>query len=217
MLRICSIFVLTCLALPAQADPSGAIRVIDGDTIVVGKTKVRLHGIDAPELGQPCTDAQGVSWDCGTWVAREVRARWQGQRATCTTRTRDRYGRAVATCHVGQMDIGRSLVSDGLALAYRKYSMAYDLDEKAAVVAGRGLHGHEMQRPSRYRNAPTPDTTTDRAGCVIKGNISRSGNRIYHVPGQEHYDRTRIRTEYGERWFCSESEARRAGWRKARR
>lgn len=217
MLRICSIFVLTCLALPAQADPSGAIRVIDGDTIMVGKTKVRLHGIDAPELGQPCTDAQGVSWDCGTWVAREVRARWQGQRATCTTRDRDRYGRAVATCHVGQTDIGRSLVSDGLALAYRKYSMAYDLDEKAAVVAGRGLHGHEMQRPSRYRNAPTPDTTTDRAGCVIKGNISRSGNRIYHVPGQEHYDRTRIRTEYGERWFCSESEARRAGWRKARR
>ena len=217
MLRICSILVLACLALPAQAGPSGTIRVIDGDTIVVGDTRVRLHGIDAPELGQPCTDAQGVSWDCGTWVAREARARWQGQRTTCTTRDRDRYGRVVATCTVGQTDIGRSLVADGLALAYRKYSMAYDLEEKAAVVAGRGLHGYEMERPSRYRNTTAPQAATGQTGCVIKGNISRSGKRIYHVPGQEHYDRTSIRTEQGERWFCTESEARRAGWRKAHR
>jgi hypothetical protein len=53
-------------------------------------------------------------------------------------------------------------------------------------------------------------------GCVIKGNISSNG-RIYHVPGQEHYDRTRISPSKGERWFCSESDARAAGWRRARR
>lgn len=55
-------------------------------------------------------------------------------------------------------------------------------------------------------------------GCDIKGNISpTTGERIYHVPGQEHYRETTINRRYGERWFCSEAEARAAGWRKARR
>ena len=55
------------------------------------------------------------------------------------------------------------------------------------------------------------------AGCNIKGNVSiETGERIYHVPGQKYYHDTRIVSEYGERWFCSESEARRAGWRKSR-
>ena|SRR5690348_390373 len=53
------------------------------------------------------------------------------------------------------------------------------------------------------------------SGCKIKGNISASGQRIYHVPGQPYYDATRIDVTRGERWFCSEAEARAAGWRKA--
>lgn len=53
--------------------------------------------------------------------------------------------------------------------------------------------------------------------CRIKGNISiDTGERIYHVPGQQYYDETNVRPEFGERWFCSEAEARAAGWRKAR-
>lgn len=59
-----------------------------------------------------------------------------------------------------------------------------------------------------------PGTNTE---CNIKGNISFSGERIYHVPGGEYYDKTVIRPEYGERWFCSEAEARAAGWRKSKR
>lgn len=56
------------------------------------------------------------------------------------------------------------------------------------------------------------------ANCNIKGNVSiGSGERIYHVPGQEYYDETRISPQYGERWFCSEAEARAAGWRRAGR
>jgi hypothetical protein len=54
------------------------------------------------------------------------------------------------------------------------------------------------------------------AGCVIKGNISSSGDRIYHVPGQRYYDKTLINWLKGERWFCSEQEAVAAGWRKAK-
>lgn len=54
-------------------------------------------------------------------------------------------------------------------------------------------------------------------GCTIKGNISKNtGERIYHVPGQEYYTETRIDRSSGERWFCSEADARAAGWRKSR-
>lgn len=56
------------------------------------------------------------------------------------------------------------------------------------------------------------------SACDIKGNISiRTGERIYHIPGQEFYSATRISTSKGERWFCSEAEARSAGWRRSRR
>ncbi|UVC11712.1 hypothetical protein IHQ71_00360 [Rhizobium sp. TH2] len=55
------------------------------------------------------------------------------------------------------------------------------------------------------------------AGCAIKGNISyNGGEKIFHVPGQEYYAATNITHLKGERWFCSEAEARAAGWRKAR-
>lgn len=52
--------------------------------------------------------------------------------------------------------------------------------------------------------------------CNIKGNVSTQGERIYHVPGQRYYDDTRISASHGERWFCSEAEARAAGWRRSK-
>jgi hypothetical protein len=52
--------------------------------------------------------------------------------------------------------------------------------------------------------------------CVIKGNVNTQGERIYHMPGQKYYDETRISASHGERWFCSEEEARSAGWRRSR-
>jgi len=54
-------------------------------------------------------------------------------------------------------------------------------------------------------------------GCAIKGNISSSGERIYHVPGAQNYGRTVISPQKGERWFCTEAEAIAAGWRKSKR
>ncbi|HEX3553078.1 MAG TPA: hypothetical protein VIA62_07610 [Thermoanaerobaculia bacterium] len=54
-------------------------------------------------------------------------------------------------------------------------------------------------------------------GCAIKGNISqRTGEKIYHLPGQRWYDRTVISPEKGEAWFCTEAEAQQNGWRKAK-
>jgi hypothetical protein len=59
-------------------------------------------------------------------------------------------------------------------------------------------------------------TSAAQEGCNIKGNVSTQGERIYHVPGQRYYDDTRISASHGERWFCSEEEARAAGWRRSK-
>jgi micrococcal nuclease len=71
--------------------------------------------------------------------------------------------------------------------------------------------------PTRASPLPTPQTTSaPPPGCLIKGNISADGEKIYHVPGGRSYDRTVIDLSRGERWFCSEQEAQAAGWRRAR-
>ncbi len=69
---------------------------------------------------------------------------------------------------------------------------------------------------NRHRRSP-PLLAASPSACNIKGNINARGEHIYHMPGQEYYDRTLITTRKGERWFCSEEEAVAAGWRKAKR
>ena len=67
-----------------------------------------------------------------------------------------------------------------------------------------------LSAQSEGRATPTPE-------CRIKGNIStKTGERIYHLPGQRFYNQTRIDPSKGERWFCSEDDAKRAGWRKSK-
>lgn len=209
------IFLVAIAAMPAFAAPNGTVRVIDADTIDVGSTRVRLFGIDAPEMGQPCS-ANGREWDCGQWARDAVRNRFEGEYARCRQLDTDQYGRAVAQCVVDGQDMGQMIVHSGLAWAYRRYSDTYDLDEKAAAVAERGLWAVNVQMPSDYRATRFADDPVPDQACVIKGNISNNG-RIYHVPGNENYDRTRIDTSRGERWFCSAAEAQAAGWRAARR
>jgi hypothetical protein len=72
----------------------------------------------------------------------------------------------------------------------------------------------EAKSPSVAIPAAEPKTA---APCNIKGNIStRTGERIYHMPGDKYYSRTRISLSKGERWFCTEEEAREAGWRRSK-
>ncbi|SHI38866.1 thermonuclease family protein [Wenxinia saemankumensis] len=210
---------LSLLAAPAVAAPDGRLSVVDADTIDVGGARVRLFGIDAPELSQICGES-GATWACGTWAASEARRRWEGQEARCEPLDTDRYGRIVARCHVGSDDIARVMVAEGIALAYRDYSWDYDLEEKQAATLGRGLWSGAFESPAEYRagQAAAQEAMPQGASgdCAIKGNISSNG-RIYHMPGQDHYDRTRIDEGAGERWFCSAAEAEAAGWRAARR
>lgn len=193
------------------------MRVIDGDTLDVGAIRVRLYGIDAPERDQPCTTLAGQNWSCGDWVTRQLRDRISGRTARCTVVDRDRYGRTVARCFVDGRDVARDLVQEGIAYAYRKYSDDYVADEESAARAERGIHGFVLQSPARYRLTRINGRIAPDPACSIKGNIGHNQQRIYHLPGQAFYDQTGIRPERGERWFCSEAQARASGWRAARR
>jgi endonuclease YncB( thermonuclease family) len=209
---------MLCLASPVVADVEGVVRVIDGDTFDVGGARVRLHGIDAPEVDQTCTSDQRGEWACGAFVRDEVRRRYQGVIATCEQIDLVRYGRIVGKCFVAGRDVGEAIVNDGLAEAYRRYSMDYDLAEKAAQVTGAGLWSSEMQSPAAFRaeqRTSSQTVQTPLTNCVIKGNISGSG-QIYHMPHNRDYENTGINEANGERWFCSEEDARAAGWRAAR-
>ena len=201
MFRICALFVFLLFPNLAAAEFSGRVKVIDGDTFDVGDVRVRLHGIDAPEKDQHCTTQQGQSWACGEWVNTQVRQRVQGQVATCFEVTKDKYNRIVASCEVAGEDIGQALVADGLAFAYRKYSLRYVLDEKGAAINDRGLHANRVQSPSEFRKNRVKGRVAPDRDCVIKGNISANGTRIFHSPGQAFYERTGINTRAGERWF----------------
>lgn len=219
-LRAARLAVLLAALLAPAAAPAqtlaGPARAIDGDTIEIGGERIRLFGIDAPEMAQTCT-RDGADWDCGRWARDALAGHLRGVRLVCEGRGRDRYGRLVATCRAGGEDIADRLVREGAAFAFRRYSEAYVAAEKEAMIAGRGIWTGEAEPPSALRAATraAPDPAAPE-GCPIKGNVSGSG-RIYHLPGQADYAATRIDPARGERWFCSEQEARRAGWRPARR
>lgn len=208
---------LACIQTPARAlDFSGPVRVIDGDTMDVGSRRVRLSAIDAPERGQICRTEHGIPWDCGTFVTLTLSARLDGAQVDCTAVDVDRYGRTVATCSLGGADVGRMLVRDGLAFAYPRYGDDYVADERAAAARLAGLWSGSVETPETYRQVRgTAQAPAPPGDCRIKGNISKSG-RIYHVPGSTWYDSTGIDSAAGERWFCSEADARAAGWRAPR-
>jgi len=189
--------------------------VIDGDTFDIGGVRVRLHAVDAPELGQICTDPAGVGWDCGDWARAQVAGMFAGRAADCVALDTDRYGRMVARCSVAGRDIGAGLVDAGVAMAYRAYGWDYDPNETAARLRGVGIWAGAVQEPAQYRAAAQTPEAAAPGDCMIKGNISDSG-RIYHLPQNRDYARTRINMAQGERWFCSEAEALSAGWRAVR-
>ena len=212
-----------------RADLSGRARVIDGDTLEVGGARVRLYGIDAPESAQRCRSG-GRTWSCGREATRALARRIGSRPVSCKEHDRDRYGRMVAVCWVGHEDVNAWMAARGWAFAYRKYSMSYVVEEAAAKMAKRGIWQGDVVAPWEWRRgerlaggrsaaqpaASRPAAQKERGRCAIKGNISKSGTRIYHVPGGRFYGQTRINTSKGERWFCTEAEARAAGWRRSR-
>lgn len=222
--NVLSIFALLLSALAvtsgsASADNlGGQASVIDGDTIEIHGERIRLHGIDAPESGQTCR-ANVAEWRCGQAAAFALDDLIANRPVSCNQRDIDRYGRIVAVCHTGDRDVNAWLVSEGWALAYRRYSQDYIADERAAQASSKGIWRGDFVAPWDWRQGErlTAANESQSGGCLIKGNIASDGERIYHVPGGQYYPRTKISPSKGERMFCTEAEAQAAGWRRSKR
>jgi endonuclease YncB( thermonuclease family) len=190
---------------PALAETiTGSPKIVDGDTLDIGSTTIRLHGIDAPEVAQP------GGRDATNALARLV----ERKTLTCEGSTRDDHRRLIAKCWIGNNDINAAMVRAGYAWAFVKYSRDYASLEQTARRELRGIWRKASEPPWDYRAKRWHvEQQTSPNGCPIKGNITRHGERIYHAPWSPWYRNTSIDERKGERWFCSEREALDAGWR----
>jgi endonuclease YncB( thermonuclease family) len=138
----------------AQTAPSGSIsgiaRVIDGDTLEVRGTHIRLDGIDAPEAKQTC-EANGQTYACGKQATEALIVLLAARPVQCAETSRDRYHRIIAKCRVESNDIGTWMVEHGWALAYRKYSLEYVSAEDRARSAKLGIWAGTFDTPEDWR------------------------------------------------------------------
>ena len=153
---ILAMIAVGAVAVAQAQDVSGSAHGTDGDTLNMTGIVIRLHGIDAPEYKQGCTRG-GVSWACGREAADKLSALVEGKPVRCEHRDTDDYGRTVATCRVGQIDLSAAMVDAGLAVALPNFTTAYVANEARARDARIGIWGGEFQMPADYRKAnPTP-------------------------------------------------------------
>jgi endonuclease YncB( thermonuclease family) len=154
-----SVALLLTTAPAMAADITGVPRILDGDTIEIDGTKIRLLGIDAPETHplQFCLDPAGERWDCGVTARDELVEHVGASPWTCHPSHLDRYKRTLAACEVNGEDIQQWLVRSGWAMSFVRYSHAYDADEKAARDAGSGIWAGAFIAPWdwRHRNVTT--------------------------------------------------------------
>lgn len=215
MFMLRSLALLLAFMSPAAAlTLSGQARVVDGDSLVIAGERIRLFGIDAPELGQRC-DTSGRDWACGVWAKAALTKIVGSGVLACEALDQDRYGRTVARCRVSGRDVGAAMVRAGAATAYLKYATDYAGQEALARGERRGMWSGSVMAPAAYRKQAKRQIAPE--ACAIKGNISSKGRRIYHMPGQRDYAATRISTAKGEAFFCTAAQARAAGFRAAKR
>lgn len=216
--------------------------VVDGDTFKItydGQlTSVRIIGINTPETIDPRKSVECFGQEASDYL----KARLSGQTvklASDPTQTdRDKYGRLLRYVYLNGQDIGLEMIQKGYGFEYTydipyQNQINYKQAQEEATANQVGLWASDTcVKPQTTAPTPTPaaqnhvtdnnssnapnNSSIDTANCQIKGNINSSGEHIYHLPGQRFYNRTQIDTNTGERWFCSENEALRAGWRKSK-
>ena len=138
------LFALTLFSIaigPALADQLvGQVSVIDGDTLEINGTRIRLWGIDAPESSQLCRREDSLPYRCGAKAANELDAFIARRSVDCAPVSLDQYGRTVAVCSIGGVDVAEWLVRNGLALDWPQYSKGkYATAQHDAEHAGKGV------------------------------------------------------------------------------
>tara|TARA_B110000240_G_C13096808_1_gene282440 strand:- start:31 stop:501 length:471 start_codon:yes stop_codon:yes gene_type:complete len=125
--------------------------VTDGDTIKISNNKIRLHGIDAPEKKQMCTK-KAKEYYCGKISTKALTKKINKNIIKCSIqKNKDRYNRYIGVCFVGKENLNRWMVRNGYAIAYRRYSKDYVLDENFAKRKKLGLWSGTFLKPEKWR------------------------------------------------------------------
>ena len=224
-----------CLPNDAPTEVAGVPRIVDGNTLEIGATKIRLHGSDAPETDQICLDADADRWTCGIAIRDELIKRSGGKIWSCNLVGEDKSGRSLGKCSVDGVDIGQWMVRHGWALSSVRVEPDYDQEQAEAMAERAGLWAGAFVAPRDWRGRGqkteilgvagaalhAPDILLSAASaaeppapeCRIKGNLDRTGTCVYLVPGGRWYDKVKIDLSKGKRWFCSIAEAKASGCR----
>ena len=130
---------------------AGKATIIDGDTLDVGGKRIRIWGIDAVENDQRCT-LNGKPWDCGVEAKLALAKFLSDKEAVCTRQSLDRFGRTVAQCAAGGVDLGGWIVEQGHALDFPEYSSGYYAEQQARAQSGsKGLWRGQFLEPWEWR------------------------------------------------------------------
>lgn len=139
---------------PLPPPLSGRAIASDGDSLRLGRDRIRLWGIDAPELDQICWSDAGEEWACGRAAHAALRDRLAAGVVDCRARGTDRYERVLATCSIADKDVAALMVAEGLALSRG----AYGMEEGAARAARLGLWQGRFADPKTWRDiGPSAD------------------------------------------------------------
>jgi endonuclease YncB( thermonuclease family) len=150
--RVAITLIIFVLATPAFSYEKivGYPTVHDGDSLKIGKQKIRLYGIDAPELSQKCR-LQKEKHSCGISSRDYLIQFINNQEVSCEKIDTDRYKRIVARCYVNGTDINKNMVRTGHALAYTTYSKDYIEVQKLAKEERIGIWNYKFEEPWNFR------------------------------------------------------------------
>jgi endonuclease YncB( thermonuclease family) len=139
-------------AQPGIGSIAGSPHVIDGDTIEIGHVRIRLWGMDAPELHQTCQGHDGAVYECGRDATAVMLELTRGRRVECIERYHDLYHRAVAICRTDAGELNAQMVQRGWAVDFPRYSGgAYADDEREARAAHLGIWSGRFELPWHWR------------------------------------------------------------------
>ncbi len=173
---------------------------------------MRLNGIEAPDPDQTCADADGRDWSCGRTARQALAGILRSGRVTCEV-SDPIDGTVTGDCRIDERNVAAELVRAGHVFAMEGLFSSYGGLEHEARVNKAGVWIGEAARPSEYRQQKWDEAKRDAPdGCPIKGNV-RGSRRYYVVPWARGYERVKVTASRGERWFCSEDEAREAGFK----
>ena len=134
-------------------------KVIDGDTIKIEKNKIRLFGIDAPEKNQQCQKPWlsisfltfNKSYQCGKISTSKLKIKINNKFIICKSINKDRYNRFIAECYKDKININKWMVLNGYAVAYKKYSKKFVVQENIAKKEKLGLWSGTFEMPWVWR------------------------------------------------------------------